>query len=31
MTAYSVSSPVGDAVAYSADFQFTSTISRGTH
>jgi len=31
MTAYSVSSPVGDAVAYSADFQCTSSITRGTH
>ena len=31
LTSYSISSPVGDAVGYSADLQVSGAVTRGTH
>jgi len=31
LTSYAISSPVGDAVGYSADLQVSGAITRGTH
>ena len=31
MTSYSIGSPVGDVVGYSADLQVSGAVTRGTH